>query len=50
MLKTIQTEYNNFPCYIAENGMGVQNEKRFIDKSGKIDDFYRIDFINEHLY
>ncbi len=49
MLKTIQTEYNNIPCYIAENGMGVQDEARF-KVDGMIQDQYRIDFHSEHLY
>ncbi len=50
MLKTIKDEYNNFPCYISENGMGVEDEQRFKDKKGMINDSYRIEFINEHLY
>ncbi len=50
MLKTIKDEYNNFPCYISENGMGVQGEEKFKNKDGIIQDDYRIEFINEHLY
>ncbi len=49
MLKTIQNEYGNIPCYIAENGMGVQDESRFRE-DGMINDHYRIDFHSEHLY
>ncbi len=49
MLKTIQNEYGNISCYIAENGMGVQDEGKFrVD--GVIQDTYRIDFMSEHLY
>ncbi len=49
MLKTIQNEYDNIPCYIAENGMGVQDEERY-KVDGMIQDTYRIDFHSEHLY
>jgi len=49
MLKTIQNEYENIPCYISENGMGVQNEDKF-RKNGVIQDSYRIEFLTEHLY
>lgn len=45
----IKENYNNIPWYVAENGMGVENEKRFIDDKGMIIDDYRIDFIKEHL-
>ncbi len=50
MLTTLKEEYNNIPCFIAENGMGVENEDRFRNEKGFIEDDYRIDFINEHLY
>lgn len=44
----LKENYNNIESYISENGMGVQNEERFI-KDGIIQDDYRIDFIREHL-
>ncbi len=50
MLMTIKNDYKNIPSYISENGMGVQDEGRYRDNNGKINDYYRIDFINEHLY
>ncbi len=50
MLKTLQNEYDNIPCYIAENGMGVQDESRWRGEDGKIQDTYRIEFHSEHLY
>lgn len=43
-------KYNNIPQIITENGMGVENEERFRDENGRIEDTYRIKFINEHLY
>lgn len=48
--KTIQNDYNNIPWFISENGMGVENEARFEDKEGIIQDNYRIQFMTEHLY
>lgn len=45
----IKNEYNNVPWYIAENGMGVENEEKYRDKSGMIQDDYRIAYIEEHL-
>lgn len=44
----LKENYDNIESYISENGMGVQNEERFI-KDGIIEDDYRIDFIKEHL-
>lgn len=44
----IKEKYNNISWYLAENGMGVQGEEKFI-KKGIINDQYRIDFIKEHL-
>lgn len=45
----MKNEYNNFPWYVSENGMGVANEERFMDEDGMIQDDYRIDFMKEHL-
>ena len=45
----IKNKYNNIPWYISESGMGVENEERFLDKNGKIQDNYRIEFLREHL-
>ncbi|MFB4167362.1 glycoside hydrolase family 1 protein [Virgibacillus sp. JSM 102003] len=44
----LKEHYGNIPSFISENGMGVQNEERFIEK-GEIQDDYRIEFIREHL-
>lgn len=44
----LRDNYSNIDCFISENGMGVQNEERFI-KDGRIEDDYRIDFIYGHL-
>ncbi|AHI52586.1 glycoside hydrolase family 1 protein [Spiroplasma culicicola] len=45
----IKERYNNFAWVISENGMGVEDEERFRNKEGFIDDDYRIEFIQEHL-
>ena len=50
MAQRMRDEYGNFPRFIAENGMGIENEAQFRDASGEIQDDYRIDFIAEHLY
>ena len=44
----IRDNYENIEWYVSENGMGVQNEERFI-RNGRIEDDYRIEFISEHL-
>ncbi|ARA98337.1 glycoside hydrolase family 1 protein [Geobacillus thermodenitrificans] len=45
----IKEEYGNIEWIVTENGMGVENEHRFKDKNGVIQDDYRIEFISEHL-
>ncbi|GAA0076830.1 glycoside hydrolase family 1 protein [Clostridium sp. CTA-5] len=45
----IRDNYNNIPWYISENGMGVEDEEKYINKDGMIEDDYRIDFYKEHL-
>lgn len=50
MAQRMKTEYDNFPWFIAENGMGIENEAQFKNSDGEIQDDYRIDFIGEHLY
>ncbi len=35
MLKIIQNDYRNIECWITENGMGVMDEDKFKDASGK---------------
>ncbi|SFB11059.1 6-phospho-beta-glucosidase [Lentibacillus halodurans] len=44
----LKENYGNIPSFISENGMGVQNEERFME-NGEIQDDYRIEFIREHL-
>lgn len=44
----LRDNYGNIESFISENGMGVQNEERFL-KNGRIEDDYRIDFIKGHL-
>lgn len=45
----IKNNYKNISWFVSENGMGVENEERFIDENGMVQDNYRIDFIREHL-
>ncbi|MFV0381039.1 MAG: glycoside hydrolase family 1 protein [Breznakia sp.] len=49
-LMRLKNEYGNIKCYIGENGMGVENEEQFIDQNGQVNDAYRIEFYDEHLY
>lgn len=44
----LKDNYNNIESFISENGMGVENEARFIE-DGQINDTYRIDFVKSHL-
>jgi 6-phospho-beta-glucosidase len=44
----LKNNYGNIPSFISENGMGVQDEQRFL-KDGRIEDDYRINFIKGHL-
>lgn len=46
----IRDNYQNIEWFIAENGMGVSREERFLNEEGVIEDDYRIQFIEEHLY
>ncbi|MEE8731590.1 MAG: glycoside hydrolase family 1 protein [Rahnella inusitata] len=51
MAMRIKSEYDNIPWFVAENGMGIENEGQFRDAAtGEIQDDYRIEFIAEHLY
>ncbi|WP_252315955.1 glycoside hydrolase family 1 protein [Sinobaca sp. H24] len=49
MAMRMKTEYGNKEWFIAENGMGVENEKRFKNEDNVIQDDYRITFIRDHL-
>ena len=46
----IRDNYGNIPWFVSENGMGVSNEERYLNEEGVIEDDYRIQFIQEHLY
>ncbi|MCU5774624.1 glycoside hydrolase family 1 protein [Erwiniaceae bacterium BAC15a-03b] len=50
MAMRIKQEYGNFPWFVAESGMGIENEAQFRNADGQIEDDYRIEFIGEHLY
>ncbi|WP_257000900.1 glycoside hydrolase family 1 protein [Terribacillus saccharophilus] len=45
----MKEDYGNIEWFIAENGMGVENEHRFKNEDNIIQDDYRIEFISEHL-
>lgn len=32
----VRDNYGNLPCYISENGMGVEGEERFINADGNL--------------
>lgn len=49
LLINVRDNYGNISCYISENGMGVENEERFIQEDGSIQDDYRIEFVKDHL-
>ncbi|STW13431.1 beta-glucosidase [Klebsiella pneumoniae subsp. rhinoscleromatis] len=50
MAMRIKNDYRNIPWFVAESGMGVENEGQFRNREGVIDDSYRIRFISEHLW
>jgi beta-glucosidase len=50
MAMRIKKDYRNIDWFVAESGMGVENEAQFRNRDEIIDDTYRIDFISEHLY
>lgn len=50
MAMRIKNDYRNICWFVAESGMGVENEAQFRNRDGIIEDNYRIDFISEHLY
>ena len=45
----MRDEYGNIDWFISESGMGVENEGRYRDETGTIQDDYRIDFLKEHI-
>ena len=45
----MRDKYNNFEWFVAESGMGVENEKQYRGENGIIQDDYRIEFILNHL-
>ncbi|MGY4688654.1 glycoside hydrolase family 1 protein [Salibacterium sp. K-3] len=49
MAMRMKEDYGNIEWLITENGMGVENEQRFKNKDGMIEDDYRIEFISDHL-
>ncbi|SDM46861.1 glycoside hydrolase family 1 protein [Sediminibacillus halophilus] len=48
IMMNLKENYGNIESFISENGMGVQDEERFIE-NGQIQDDYRIEFIKGHL-
>lgn len=50
MAMRLKNDYGNIPWFVAESGMGIENEGQFRNAQGTIEDDYRIDFIAAHLY
>ena len=48
-LMLMKEKYGNPEMRITENGMGIQDEYRFRNKEGQIQDDYRIDYVKRHL-
>ncbi|HBB7782344.1 TPA: glycoside hydrolase family 1 protein, partial [Escherichia coli] len=48
IITNLRDNYGNPRCFISENGMGLENEQRFIQE-GQVNDSYRIEFVAEHL-
>ncbi|PAD22861.1 glycoside hydrolase family 1 protein [Terribacillus saccharophilus] len=48
ILINLKNSYGNIESFISENGMGVEDEERFMQNE-QIQDDYRIEFIREHL-
>jgi len=48
-LMLMKNKYGNPEMRITENGMGIQDEYRFKNKDGQIQDDYRIDYVKKHL-
>lgn len=45
----MKEKYPHMKWFISENGMGVENEERYRNANGQIEDDYRIAFYEEHL-
>lgn len=48
-LVDLDHRFPGLEMYITENGMGVQDESRFRDDNGQIQDDYRIDYLKGYL-
>ncbi|WP_435928121.1 glycoside hydrolase family 1 protein [Dryocola sp. BD613] len=44
----VKERYGNLPWFVSENGIGIQDEERFM-VNGQVQDDYRIEFLKEHL-
>ncbi len=49
VLTQMKQAYGDKSFYITENGIGIQNEGRYRNHDGVIEDDYRIEFVREHL-
>lgn len=49
MCTYMKENYGDIPWLISESGMGIENEERFMDDKGIVQDNYRIAYISEHL-
>lgn len=48
-LMLMKNKYGNPEMRITENGIGIQDEYRFRDRNGQIQDDYRIEYVKQHL-
>ena len=46
----VKENYGNIAQFVSENGIGVSREERYLNADGIIEDDYRIQFMQEHLY
>ena len=46
----LRDDYGNPSWIVTENGIGIENEGRWRNDQGQIEDDYRIDFIRRHLF
>lgn len=46
----LKNNYPPIPWLITENGMGREQEERYKDEEGVVQDDYRIEYISKHLY
>ena len=46
----LKNDYPDLTFFISENGIGIENEGQFRGENGRIQDDYRKEFVNDHLW